>query len=218
MQALFLFIIMIFVYPVIFFSSLHLFKSTYDLKYTLFQIWARFMLKRAKAKIECERCDLIPLENDYVFIANHVNSFDTYVLAQALPVRTHFIFDKSARVPYLKVYLKRLKSLFVDYSNVDFKDYLSQLEDDLNESSMTVFNASLKQTPLPLSFYELAKNQKWTLICVTLKNSKNLLRIGKYHTVKAEISVPLYFEEYESLSCEAIQKQINERLIETSKV
>lgn len=214
MQSLFLFIIMIFVYPVILFTSLHVIKGTYELKYTLFQIWSNFMLKRASSKVECKNSDLIPLENDYVFVVNHENKLDICLLTSALPVRTHFICDKTEKVPYLNVYLKRLKSIFVSYKNVDFSAYLSQFEDGLNESSLTIFLNTLSNEPLPSNFYTLAKQQKWTLIPVSIKNSANLLKKGKYHKVEVEIKVPLYFEEYGNNDIEVIQKLINERLKE----
>ncbi len=214
MQAFILFIMMIFVYPVVFFSSLHLIKANYDLKYTLFQIWSRFFLKRASAKVECKRSDLIPLENDYVFIVHHESTLDVCALAEALPVRTHFILDKTEKVPYLNNYLKRLKSMRIDYSASNCHIYSEQFENDLNESSVTVFVNNLKNQILPIDFYDCAKSQKWTLIPVMIHNSKNLMKKGRHHKIEVEIKVPLYFEEYGKSSTEAIQKLILERLQE----
>ncbi len=214
MRALILFLMMLFVYPVVFFSSLHLIKSTYDLKYTLFQIWSRWFIKRASAKVDCKRCDLIPLENDYIFVVHHENKLDALVLAEALPVRTHFILDHSEKIPYMNVYLKRLNSDRLSYINDDFSKLTEKMENDLNESSITVFQNTLYGEKIPLNFYDLAKSQKWTLIPVMISNSKNLMKKGKHHHVEVEIKVPLYFEEYGKRSTEDIQKLILERLQE----
>ena len=214
MQSLVLFLMMIFVYPVIFFSSLHLFKANYDLKFTLFQIWSRWFIKRASAKVECERCDLIPLENDYIFIVTHESRWDACVLAEALPVRTHFILDESEKIPYLNGYLKRLKTLRISYKKNDFSNYIQNMENDLNESSLSLFLNSINGLDIPMSFYEQAKLGKWTLIPVLIKNSKNLLKKGRRHHVKVEIKVPLYFEEYGKSESDDIKKLILERLQE----
>lgn len=212
MQKIILFIMMIFAYPVIFFSSLHLIKSNYELKYTLFRIWSRFFLKRASAKVVCEHSELIPLENDYVFLVNHESKLDCCILAEALPVQTHFILDKSERVPYLNTYLKRLNAIFVSYENCTLDQHINTLEDYLNESSITLFMNTLNNEACPECFLEIAKTEKWTLIPISISGSKKLMKKGRHHHVKVDIKVPLYFEEYGKFELNEIQNQILLRL------
>lgn len=213
MQNVRLFLMMIFVYPVIFFTSLHVISANYELKYTLFQIWARFFMKRASAKVECLRADLIPLENDYIFVVNHNNALDALILCAALPVRTHFILEKNEKIPYLNNYLKRLKT--IRFENSLDESIIETVENDLNESSITVFTQSIASKPLPISFYELALKQKWTLIPVTIVGSQNVMKKGKFHNVKVVIKDPLYYEEYEKMNSNEIEESILHRIQET---
>ena len=132
-----LLLLMPFVYPVIFFTSLHVIRSSYGLKYALFQIWSRWLLKSSKSKVNMINPELIPLENDYVFVSSHGSNFDPLILASVLPVETHFILKDKERLPFVNVYSKRLKiqRIFPDRHDLD----LELIEQNLSQSSVCVF-------------------------------------------------------------------------------
>ena len=212
MQKFILFLKMIFVYPVIFFTSLHAIRADYDLKLTLFKLWSRFLVKQASAKVECTHTDLIPLETGYVFVLTHTNPLDLCVFIEHLPVNTHFVLDGSETIPYLKGWLKRLKTLRMIPNDETFETIQSDFLTQMDESSVTVFFKSLQHRELSDAFYSLALKEHLTLIPVIIQNSDKLLKKGKHHRVTVDIQVPLYHEEYSDLNETELRQELERRL------
>lgn len=212
MQKFILFLKMIFVYPVIFFTSLHAIRADNDLKFTLFKLWSRFLVKQASAKVECTHTDLIPLETGYVFVLTHANPLDLCVFIEHLPVNTHFVLDGSETIPYLNGWLKRLKTLRLNPNGESFETIQSDFLAQMDESSVTVFFKSLQHKELSDAFYRLALKEHLTLIPVIIQNSDKLLKKGNHHRVMVDIQVPLYHEEYSDLNENELRQELQRRL------
>lgn len=205
-----LFLLMPFVYPVIFFTSLHVIRSSYGLKYALFQIWSRWLLKRSKSKVNIIHPELIPLENDYVFVSSHGSNFDPLILASVLPVETHFILNDKERLPFINVYSKRMKiqRIYLDRHDLDTKT----IEQNLSQSSVCIFLDKFDENLGLQAFFQAAIEKHWTLIPVSIKNNENILRRGAFHSAVVEIKTPVYFEEYQGKSKSELASLINDRI------
>lgn len=205
-----LLLLMPFVYPVIFFTSLHVIRSSYGLKYALFQIWSRWLLKRSKSKVNIINPELIPLENDYVFVSSHGSNFDPLILASVLPVETHFILKDKERLPFVNVYSKRLKiqKIFPDRHDLD----IEVIEQNLSQSSVCVFLDNFDDHLGLQTFFKAATEKHWTLIPVLIKNNEGILKNKGYHSAVVEIKTPVYFEEYEGKSSAELASLINDRI------
>lgn len=212
MQKLVLFLKMIFVYPVVFFTSLHAIKSDYSLKFMLFKLWSKFLVKQASAKVTLKHSDLIPLETGYVFVVNHANPLDPCILIEHLPVESHFVFDVTERVPYLNRWLKRLNTLRIDYSQSNFKSIKQEFLSQMDQSSIILFFNTLKGIELGELFYQFAKDEHLTLIPVRLENTQYLFKKGHHHHVTVDIQIPLYFEEYAEMTHDSIHRELKQRL------
>lgn len=204
-------LIMPFVYPVIFFSSLHVLKSNYGLKYALFQIWSRWLLKRAKTRVEIQHAELIPLENDYVFVSSHPSAFDPLILAAVLPVDTHFVLHQKDKFPFIHVYAKRLNIMRM--SQLNTASNLLKIEKYLSESSVCIFQENQGKTDGLEAFYAAAIDKHWTLIPIDIKNSQGILKIQTYHKVLVEVKTPLYYEEYQGKNADELASLLNERIL-----
>lgn len=205
-----LLLLMPFVYPVIFFTSLHVIRSSYGLKYALFQIWSRWLLKRSKSKVNIIHPELIPLENDYIFVSSHGSNFDPLILASVLPVETHFILNEKERLPFINVYSKRMKiqRIYPDRHDLD----IEAIEKNLSQSSVCVFLEKFDENIGLQAFFQAAIEERWTLIPVSIKNNEGILRNSGYHSVVVEIKTPVYFEEYQGKSSTMLASLINDRI------
>lgn len=212
MQRLILFLKMIFVYPVIFFTSLHAIRAEYGLKFMLFKLWSRFLVKQASAKVVFNHGDLIPLETGYVFIVSHTNPLDACVFIEHLPVETHFVLDANERIPYLNRWLKRLNTLRMNVTDSKFIPYSEEFLAQMDQSSITLFFNTLNGKELNEDFYQFAKKEHLTLIPVRLKNTDFLLKKGKHHSTSVDIQVPFYYEEYAEMSLDLIHRELSARI------
>jgi hypothetical protein len=205
-----LLLLMPFVYPVIFFTSLHVIRSNYGLKYALFQIWSRWLLKRSKSKVNIIHPELIPLENDYVFVSTHDSNFDPLILATVLPVETHFILNDKEKLPFINVYSKRMKiqRIYPDRHDLD----IEVIEQNLSQSSVCVFLEKFDANLGLQAFFQAAIEKHWTLIPVSIKNNEGILKNKGYHSAVVEIKTPVYFEEYKGNSGAELASLINDRI------
>lgn len=212
MKKLLLFLKMIFVYPVILFSSLHVIKAGFDLKYAVLQIWSKTLLKMSNTKVLLKHQELIPLENGYVFMSTHDSEFDALILIHSLPVFTNFIFDTKESFPYLKIWFKRLRSGFVSYHDHTFPVSPTQIIELMGKHNVTIFLNNLKNQPLSTEALKTLYDLKLTLIPVSIQGNSNILKKGRFNTVNVEICLPLHYEEYQELSYEACLNELKSRL------
>jgi|GEM_PF-1733277 len=212
MKKLILFLQMIFVYPVIVFSSLHVLKSSFDLKYALLQIWAKTLLKMGNVKVLLKHQELIPLENGYVFVSSHDSSFDALSLIHCLPVSTNFIFDHREKTPYLNIWFKRLQSLYISYKESNTSLNVPQLTTLMGQHNVTIFSKNLKNQALNPEIFKIFYEMKLTLIPISIQGNSNILKKGRFHTVNVEVCLPLHHEEYLDLSYEACLKELQLRI------
>lgn len=205
-------LLMPFVYPVILISSLHTRKVSDDLKYQVFQIWAKWIVKMSSTRVSLKRADLIPLENGYVFISNHANAFDPLLIASVLPVSTYFACDTRERVPFIHTWYKRIQTLFFSPNTSDYSALDAKLEQYLSAGNLTLFNTNMKGESLNEAFFELAKQHRLTLIPLSLANSSAIFKKGIHHKVTLTVGIPLYFEEYDAWANQNIQEELTLRL------
>ncbi|MBE5900388.1 MAG: 1-acyl-sn-glycerol-3-phosphate acyltransferase [Lachnospiraceae bacterium] len=103
--------------------------------------WAfRQVMHISGLRYEVEGLDRIPKGEAVLFVANHQSMFDVVLVYSLLPYTTGFVSKKSVlKVPFLRVWMKRLHCLFLDRENP--RDGLQMILDsiELIKQGISVF-------------------------------------------------------------------------------
>lgn len=205
-------LLMPFVYPAIFFSSLHVLKASDELRYTVYLIWAQWLLKMSSTKVTILQKQLIPLENGYVFVAQQANKMDPLIVSAALPVQTYFMLDQKARVPFIHLWIKMIRTLMISSSKENFTQHETWLEQRLSQANLTLFLNNHLQENVHASFYEVAFKHHLTFVPLKIENNRSIFKKGAHHHVKVTVGIPLYHEEYALYDVNKLKDELFERI------
>ena len=212
MKHIILFIKMIIYYPSILLSPLHIRKDDFDLNQVTSKMWATLILKLVKVKSDIAHVNHIPLEDGFIFLANYSNPYDSILLLSLFPINISFILDDKTKIPFLKNWFKRIRTLFIK-SNYDFVENVDHIENLMIDSSnIIVYTNQLKELNCLTSFIEYAYHTKKTLIPLTIKDTQNIMRKGNYYKTLVDIGLPLHYEEYQTMSKEECIGEIQNRI------
>lgn len=210
MKRLWVFLNLIILYPSLWLSRLHLLRSDEALKLDLLRVWSGTFLRMMRLKPSLYNQNHIPLEDGYVFIVEHKSSLDLLALAQVLPLDFALIQDARDPIFLIKPILATLKPLRVDTHTVDFTSNDDTLNTQLRaHKNLLLFSTTLSQKELNPSFFSWIKAQGLTLIPISndLKRDVYQWRLQDWGF---HVGLPIHQEEHESLSSEALQRQVHD--------
>ena len=83
----------------------------------LFRLWARWILRICRVRLEVSGTENIGVSEHHIFVANHSSLIDVPVLAACLPVGVCFLVKQELfRIPLFGAYLRRTGQIPVDRS------------------------------------------------------------------------------------------------------
>lgn len=212
MKHIVLFIKMIIYYPSILLSLLHIRKDDFELNQITSKSWASLLLKLVKVKSEIKHINHIPLEDGFIFLAHETNPYDSILLLSLFPINISFILDETSKIPFLKNWFKRIKTLFIK-PNYNFVENVDEIENLMIDSgNLIVYTNQLKKLNCLDYFIDYAYHTKKTLIPLSIKDTQNIMRKGKYHKTLVDIGLPLHYEEYQSMTKEECILEIENRI------
>ncbi len=198
--------------PSLWLSRLHILKADFEMRLDLLRVWSSTLLKMTKTNVKLIHKNHIPLENGYVFLVNHTSAYDVMVLAEVFPVNFGLILDKKDTIRWIRPLINALKPLKVNYDSYAFVEETTTLTTYLKDrQNLLVFNQTLSHKPLHTSFYAWLKQQKLTVIPVRITNSDRIIKSSPA-TVNVEIALPLYYDEYQTMSDEQFKDELNTSL------
>jgi 1-acyl-sn-glycerol-3-phosphate acyltransferase len=216
MKHIILFIKMIIYYPSIQISALHINKNDFELNQVSAKMWSTILLKFVKVKTEIKHINHIPLEDGFIFLAYDNNPYDSIILLSIFPINISFIFDRKIKLPFLRNWFRRIKTLFID-SNYDFVENVDIIENLMNKSgNLLLYINQLDKLKSLNSFIDYAYHTKKTLIPISINGSNNVMKKGKYHKVLVDICLPLHYEEYQTMTNELCIEEIKDRISQST--
>ncbi len=212
MKHLFLWIKMIIYYPSFMLSLLHVRKDDIELNQYTAKVIATILLRLIKVKAEMTHKNHIPLEDGHVFIARSSNDYEAALVLAQIPVDISFIFGMETRLPYMKIWFKRIQSQFVDLSNYSFVLHDDHLNQIIRSSKNLFVFINDKGSNINDSFFHYCQTHQKTIIPVVFENSKNIMIKGNMHAVTIDVRLPLHHEEYRDNSIDELKQELQSRM------
>ena len=209
MRRLILWIVMVLAFPALLISQTKAKKFDWPDRLHLARLWSGIVLRFAKAYVKVRNENLIPLENGYTFVANHLGKYDASVLLAANPLDARFFVLSSEPWPYLKGFWSLTESIrFTESSLEDEAIRVGQLL--RQQSNFMLFLQDVKGQVVDLRQFNGAYLSKTAIIPVALINTANIAK--KRQRVMVSFCTPLHFEEYGDWSPEMTVREIEKRI------
>lgn len=209
MRRLILGIIMILAYPALWISRSKAKKFDLAERIHLARLWSEIVLRFAKALIKVRNENLIPLENGYTFVANHVSKYDTTVLMAANPLDARFFVSEHEPWPYLKGFWALTES--IRYTTQTLEDEAIRVGQLLNQKhNFTLFTRDQKGQTADIRQLNGAYLSKTAIIPVALVNTSGIAK--KRQRVIVSFCTPIHYEEYGEWTPEITQNEIESRI------
>lgn len=212
MKHLFLWIKMIIYYPSFLLSLLHVRKDDSELNQYTAKIIATILLRLIKVKADMTHVNHIPLEDGHVFIARYSNDYEAALMLAQSPVDLSFVFGLKTRLPYMKLWYKRIQSQFVDLEHYSFILHDDLLNEMLSSSKNLFVFINDKETQINDSFYHYCQAHQKTIIPVCFDNAKDIMIKGNTHHVTIDVRLPLHHEEYREYSIDELKQELQNRM------
>jgi 1-acyl-sn-glycerol-3-phosphate acyltransferase len=175
----------------------------------LARLWSGMVLRFSKAYVKVRNENLIPLENGYSFIANHVGKHDLTVLMASNPLDAHFMVSKQEKWPYLSGFLSLCEAIRFTPESLE-NDAIDAGQRLANHQNLMMLLHDLNGISVDVKQFNGAYLSKTAIIPVALINTERVAR--KKVKVTVSFCTPLHFEEYGEWTPEALLHEIETRI------
>jgi 1-acyl-sn-glycerol-3-phosphate acyltransferase len=186
-------------------------SKTFDLQERLHlaRLWSGIVLRFSKAYVKVRNENLIPLENGYSFVANHVGKHDLTVLMASNPLDAPFMVSKDEKWPYLSGFWDLCESIRFTPESLE-NDAIVAGQRLSNHQNLMMFLQELNGQRVDVKQFNGAYLTKTAIIPVALINTERVAR--KKTKVIVSFCTPLHFEEYGEWTPEVLHHEIESRI------
>ena len=209
MRRLIVWISMTIAWPALQISRLK--SKAFDLQERLHlaRLWSGMVLRFSKAYVKVRNENLIPLENGYTFVSNHVGQHDLTVLMASNPLDAQFMVSQHEKWPYLSGFWRLCESIRFTPESLE-SDAIEAGQRLANQQNLMMLLQDLKGQHVDVKQFNGAYLTKTAIIPVALINSERVAR--KKAKVIVSFCTPLHYEEYGDWTPEALHREIEARI------
>lgn len=167
------------------------------------RLWGQAVLNIAGVKVEVSGLNLLDVNENYVFVSNHLSLFDIPILQSSLPFNFRIVYKQELeKIPFFGYVLA--KSPYIGIVREDSKDALKGMRQALGEfqkgASILIFPEGTRSKDGNLQEFKrgafmLASKSQKTIVPITIIGSNLILPKGKRYfssgIVKVIIDKPI---------------------------
>lgn len=162
--------------------------------------WSKKLLALAGAKVEVSGAENIPQNGAVLFVCNHQGAFDIPLMIAYLTKPFGFIAkDDLSKLPLINRWMKMLKCVFIKRNNPReaIKAISRGVETLKKEHSLLIFPEGTRSKdgnllPFKAGSLRLAVKANVSIIPITIKGSKNLMKKSSFIIQPADVKIVIH--------------------------
>jgi 1-acyl-sn-glycerol-3-phosphate acyltransferase len=190
-------------------------------------LWSRVILFLTRARVTIRGLERLDAGRPYIFVANHLSTFDIWVFLARLPFQFRFVAKASLfRWPFLGWHLRRSGNISIDRHSPRraLESMRSAREKIMNGISVVIFPEGERTwgetvRPFKRGAFLLARESGVPLVPVTIIGSHRLLPRGSIVVVPGPMEViihePIPYDDYKTLELQTLADSVRQTILES---